>query len=98
MYPVTQIPPDKMKLTNFAWFPNIRPVDKNDIFVWRGKGDKYELKEIKRNAPPLQKLGKSTTEETLKETPKETPKEETVTEEISVEPASEEPTTEEQHE
>ncbi len=98
MYPVTQIPPDKMKLTNFAWFPNIRPVDKNDIFVWRGKGDKYELKEIKRNAPPLQKLGKSTTGETLKETPKETPKEETVTEEISVEPASEEPTTEEQHE
>lgn len=63
MYPVTQIPPQKLKLTNFAWFPQIRPVDKNDIFVWRGKGSEFELKEIKRNAPPLQKLSAPEMEE-----------------------------------
>lgn len=65
MYPVTQIPAQRFKLPSFAWFPQIRPIDKNDIFVWRGKGSQYELKAIKRNAPPLQKLRHKTTPQTV---------------------------------
>lgn len=37
MYPMDQIPPDKFKLSSFAWFDYIRPRDKEDIFEWRGK-------------------------------------------------------------
>ena len=58
MYPITQIPPAKYKLANFAWFDDIRPKDKNDIFVWRGKGKGAELKAIKRHEAPLQVLKK----------------------------------------
>lgn len=35
MYPLTQTPPSKYKLPSFAWFDDIRPKDKNDIFVWK---------------------------------------------------------------
>ena len=59
MYPITQIPPAKYKLPNFAWFEDIRPKDKNDIFVWRGKAKGSELKEIKRHQAPLQTLKKN---------------------------------------
>ena len=99
MYPVTQIPPQKLKLANFAWFPHIRPVDKNDIFVWRGKGSAYELKEIKRSAPPLQKLSKPTPEVAVEETTSEetppTPPETSLTEASTEETAVEETATEE---
>lgn len=37
LYPMDQIPPDKMKLPSFAWFDYIRPLNKDDIFEWRGK-------------------------------------------------------------
>lgn len=63
MYPITQVPPAKYKLPNFAWFENLRPKDKNDIFVWRGKSSGTELKSIKRHEAPLQSLKK----ESLKE-------------------------------
>lgn len=56
MYPLTQIPPEKFKLPNFAWFDYIRPVDKDDIFIWRGKGSEAELKEEKRREAPSIKL------------------------------------------
>ena len=56
-YPITQLPPDRAKLPSFAWFDYIRPIDKNDIFVWRGKKHGTELKVIQRSAPPLQKIG-----------------------------------------
>ena len=36
-YPLDQIPADKFRLPSFAWFADIRPRDKNDIFNWRGK-------------------------------------------------------------
>ena len=55
-YPMTQVPPGKSKLPNFAWFDYIRPLNKNDIFVWRGKASGTELKEIKRHDAPLQVL------------------------------------------
>lgn len=63
MYPITQVPPAKYKLPNFAWFEDLRPTDKNDIFVWRGKTSGTELKSIKRHEAPLQSLKK----ESLKE-------------------------------
>ena len=37
MYPMDQIPPDKMRLPAFVWFDYVRPLDKEDIFNWRGK-------------------------------------------------------------
>ena len=37
LYPMLQRPPEKMKLDNFVWFDYIRPLDKEDIFEWRGK-------------------------------------------------------------
>ena len=55
-YPITQVPPSKVKLPNFAWFNDIRPKDKNDIFVWRGKKQDQQLKVIKRHTAPLQVL------------------------------------------
>ena len=58
MYPITQVPPAKYKLPNFAWFEDLRPKDKNDIFVWRGNSSGTELKSIKRHEAPLQSLKK----------------------------------------
>ena len=58
-YPITQVPPAKLKLPNFAWFDDIRPKDKNDIFVWRGKRKDQQLKVIKRHAAPLQILSEN---------------------------------------
>lgn len=56
MYPITQIPPAKLYLPDFAWFDYVRPLDKDDIFEWRGKAKGTELKEVKRHAAPLQKI------------------------------------------
>ncbi len=56
MYPITQIPPDKLRLPAFAWFDYIRPRNKNDIFYWRGKGKGNELKQEKRREAPKRKL------------------------------------------
>lgn len=55
-YPITQIPPTKYKLPSFVWFDYVRPLNKEDIFVWRGKAKGSELKAIKRHEAPLQKL------------------------------------------
>ena len=57
-YPMTQIPPDRNKLPDFAWFDAVRPVDKNDIFIWRGKGGDNKLKYIERQEAPLQRLNR----------------------------------------
>lgn len=37
MYPMNQIPADKMRLPSFVWFDYIRPLNKDDIFEWRSK-------------------------------------------------------------
>lgn len=58
MYPLTQTPPSKYKLPSFAWFDDIRPKDKNDIFVWKAKAKGSELKVIKRHQAPLQTISK----------------------------------------
>ena len=53
MYPMDQLPSDKMKLDNFGWFDYIRPIDKKDIFNWRGKKVGQQLKKSTRGAVPL---------------------------------------------
>lgn len=53
LYPMSQIPSDKMRLENFAWFDYIRPLNKKDIFKWRGKKAGQELKKSTRGAAPL---------------------------------------------
>ena len=53
LYPMLQRPPEKMKLDNFVWVDYIRPLDKEDIFEWRGKKAGQELKKSNRSAVPL---------------------------------------------
>ena len=55
-YPMTQIPADRKELPNFAWFDYIRPLNKDDIYVWRGKKGGTELRNIKRHEAPLQHI------------------------------------------
>ncbi len=59
LYPLPQAPPEKHKLSNFAWLDYMRPVDQNDIFIWRPKGKGLELREEKRREPPRRKKGDS---------------------------------------
>lgn len=54
--PITQIPPSKYRLEEFAWFDYVRPLDKDDVFNWRGKKGGTELKAIRRREAPLQTL------------------------------------------
>lgn len=42
LYPMTQIPPEKYFLPQYAWYDYIRPLDKNDIFNWRPKKKKKD--------------------------------------------------------
>jgi hypothetical protein len=37
LYPMSQIPPEKKHLPGYAWYDYIRPLSKQDIFVWRPK-------------------------------------------------------------
>lgn len=53
LYPMLQLPADKMKLDNFVWFDYIRPLNKEDIFEWRGKKAGQELKKSNRGTAPL---------------------------------------------
>ncbi len=53
LYPMDQIPPDKLYLGNFAWFDYIRPLNKEDIFNWRGKKAGQEIKKSERKSVPL---------------------------------------------
>lgn len=96
VYPVTQIPPSRRYLNGFAWFDYVRPLSKDDIFVWRGKRAGTELKPQKRREAPIQKLP---TEEKLqiaeeKALPKEEKSATEKPEEESVEKGEEKPTEE----
>lgn len=55
-YPMSQIPPDRYRLPGFTWFDYIRPLNKDDIYEWRGKKSGTELRKIERHAAPLQKI------------------------------------------
>lgn len=56
LYPISQIPPDKYKLPEFAWFDYVRPTGKDDIYEWRPKKGGSELKRERRREAPLQHL------------------------------------------
>lgn len=58
MYPMSLIPEDKRYLPFFSWFDYIRPLNKEDIFVWRGKKAGQELKASVRRDVPLPTLQK----------------------------------------
>ena len=62
-YPMGQRPPEKCFLENFAWFDYVRPLSKEDIFVWRGKGADMKLKVFKRDSVPLPTLDRFRKEE-----------------------------------
>ena len=55
-YPMSKRPEDKRYLENFAWFDYVRPLSKEDIFNWRGKGSDMELKVVKKDRVPLPTL------------------------------------------
>jgi hypothetical protein len=74
LYPMTQIPPGKLRLSQFAWFEHVRPVDKDDVFNWRGKGAGAELKVIERHAAPLQTLDRAMVSGKEEEFPVDEPK------------------------
>ena len=40
MYPLNQIPADRRRLPGFAWYDYVRPINRYDIFNWRGKNNK----------------------------------------------------------
>lgn len=55
-YPMSQIPQEQRFLDNFAWFDYVRPINKDDIFNWRGKSKELQLKKIERGKIPLPTL------------------------------------------
>ena len=48
LYPMSQIPPDKKFLEGFAWFDYVRPLSKEDIFIWREKKEGTSLKSLSK--------------------------------------------------
>ncbi len=57
LYPMPMIPPAKLRLDNFAWLDFIRPLNKDDILVWRGKKADQVLKNKGRKSIPLPNHG-----------------------------------------
>ena len=57
-YPMSQRPEEKRFLENFAWFDYVRPLSKEDIFNWRGKGYGLELKIQRKDRIPLPTLNR----------------------------------------
>ena len=55
-YPMSKRPENERFLDNFAWFDYVRPLSKEDIFNWRGKGSDKELKVIRKEKIPLPTL------------------------------------------
>ncbi len=56
MYPPVKIPEEKRYLPAFAWFADIRPKNKDDIFLWKAKDESKMLKKSTQKKVPLQKL------------------------------------------
>ena len=51
MYPLNQIPAERKRLPGFAWYDYIRPLNRYDIFNWRGKNDKKGNSEKEKQEP-----------------------------------------------
>ena len=56
IYPIVMIPANRLYLSNFAWFDYIRPLNKDDIFLWRSKKSGTELKASYKRKAPVQSL------------------------------------------
>lgn len=56
IYPPFAIPQERRYLSRFAWFDDIRPKNKGDIFVWKEKDKANVLKKSDTKVVPLQKL------------------------------------------
>ena len=52
-YPMSQIPKGTSRLQNFMWLDYLRPIDKYDIFNWRGKKASDILKKSSRGPVEL---------------------------------------------
>ena len=57
-YPPFDLPNNRRYLSSFAWFDYIRPLNKDDIFEWRGKDAKNILKTTEARSAPIQRLDK----------------------------------------
>ncbi len=55
-YALGMAPREHKRLENFEWFDYVRPLHKDDIFVWRPKHKGTELKSTVRRQAPLQHL------------------------------------------
>jgi hypothetical protein len=56
LFPITQIPTDKLQLPSFAWLDHLRPKSKEDVFNWKGKTDSEKLRVIERQKAPMQRF------------------------------------------
>jgi hypothetical protein len=93
MYPLNQIPADRRRLPGFAWYEYVRPVNRYDIFNWRGKnGKKGNGKKEKDSDLP------STTEEPQEVVPEESQEPVPVESQEPVPDESQEPVPEETQE
>jgi lipopolysaccharide export system protein LptA len=57
LYPMEDLPKDKMRLDQFVWFDYIRPLHKDDIFEWRGKHADQMMRKSNRGTAPLPNKG-----------------------------------------
>jgi hypothetical protein len=56
LYPISQIPVEKMQLPNFHWYDAVRPKDKYDIFRKVARKDDNDIRPSEVGAPPRQKI------------------------------------------
>jgi lipopolysaccharide export system protein LptA len=92
LYPMENLPKDKMRLDQFVWFDYIRPLNKDDIFDWRPKHADQVLKKSKRGVAPLpnKELFKDVKKPTKAEEKKETAEEKKDAAEVNKDTAEEE--------
>lgn len=56
LYVAGLAPAERTRLSNFAWFDYIRPLNKDDLFEWRPKKKGTELRPSVRHVAPVQTL------------------------------------------
>lgn len=54
--PMTQIPPDRLKLPHFEWFEEVRPKDKKDIFRRAERKSATTVRNAQVAPPPMQRI------------------------------------------
>lgn len=59
LYPMNQIPSNRLYLPSFVWLDYMRPQDKDDIFVWIPKKDEHKLKAETPKERPQSKFSRS---------------------------------------